>query len=226
MTRTSRSEVSTCSTCKSLARPYIAMPTVGMRVFMTRRSRGRALLSKRIAADVVGFQELWVEEALAAVLRKAGMDSSYKALVPPAHPGDRIVNAAAVRRDIYVEDSACWIVCFPNELVLRSTGDDPQQTDICILLDSFSRPVLNFRVQVHPSTPENRGFRLSFQIPPAQHKSGPDTRGTTRTSTDRTPLPSAMRSLLYGGRRRPRRCASSSRRRPRKPRRLSSSLAI
>ena len=61
---------------------------------------------KRMAADVVGFQELWAEEALSAVLRNAGMDKTYEVLVPPAHPGNRIVNAAAVRKDIYVEDSA------------------------------------------------------------------------------------------------------------------------
>ena len=118
---------------------------------------------QRIAADVVGFQELWAEEALLAVLCKAGMDKTHEALVPPGHPGNGIVNAAAVRRDIYVEDSADWIVCFPNELILRSTGDDPQQPDICILLDRFSRPVLNFRVHVHPDTPEIEVFVCHFK---------------------------------------------------------------
>ena len=118
---------------------------------------------KRIAADVVGFQELWAEEAFSAVLRDAGMHGTHKALVPPAHPGDCIVNAAAVRSDIYVEDSADWIVCFPTELVLRSKGDDPQQADIAIELDRFSRPVLNFRVQIHKGTPEIEVFVCHFK---------------------------------------------------------------
>lgn len=118
---------------------------------------------KRIAADVVAFQELWAREALSAVLRNAGMDKTHEALVPPAHPGNCIVNAAAVRKDIYVEESADWIVCFPIELVLRSKGDDPQQADIAIELDRFSRPVLNFRVQIDEGTPEIEVFVCHFK---------------------------------------------------------------
>ena len=118
---------------------------------------------KRIAADVVGFQELWAEEALSVVLREARMHRTHKALVPPGHSGNRIVNAAAVRSDIYVEDSADWIVCFPIELVLRSKGDDAQQADIAIELDRFSRPVLNFRVQIHEDTPEIEVFVCHFK---------------------------------------------------------------
>ena len=107
---------------------------------------------KRLAADVVGFQELWAPEALDVVLGEAGLAATHTALTPPGHAGDRIVNAAAVRSDMLVGDPE-WITAFPEELVLHSTGDDPQQPDISVTLDAFSRPVLHLTVRPDPRTP-------------------------------------------------------------------------
>ncbi|WP_375689464.1 endonuclease/exonuclease/phosphatase family protein [Pseudooceanicola sp. LIPI14-2-Ac024] len=121
---------------------------------------GRTL--RRLAADVIGFQELWAAEALDAALAAAGLDASHRPLVPPGHPGTRIVCAAAVRSDVLVGEPE-WITNFPPELVLRSTGDDPQQDAISVTLSTFSRPVLHCRVQPHPETPVIDVFVCHFK---------------------------------------------------------------
>lgn len=117
---------------------------------------------KRLDADLVGFQELWAPEALDEALQAAGQADDYVALTPPDHPGNRIVNAAAVRRDLLVGDPE-WITDFPEELVLRSSGDDPQQADISVALDTFSRPVMHLRVQTAPDTPVIEVFICHFK---------------------------------------------------------------
>lgn len=116
----------------------------------------------RLSAGVIGFQELWAEEALVDVLQAAGLVESHSALVPPDHAGDRIICAAAVRRDMLVGDPE-WLVEFPPEAVLRSTGDDPQTESIVVSLSSFSRPVLHVRVRPDPRTPEIHVFVCHFK---------------------------------------------------------------
>ncbi len=81
---------------------------------------------QRLAADVIGLQELWAGAALDQVLIEAGMQDSYTALVPPGHNGKRIVCAAVVRNEMLVGEPK-WIINFPDEYVLKSGGDDPQQ---------------------------------------------------------------------------------------------------
>ncbi|WP_460272425.1 endonuclease/exonuclease/phosphatase family protein [Celeribacter sp. ULVN23_4] len=117
---------------------------------------------KRLAADVIGFQELWAGEALDAALDMAGMSESHQALVPPDHTGTRIVCAGAVRKDILVGEPK-WIVDFPDEMMLSSGGDDPQQDFIAVALTSFSRPVLHFKVRPHPETPDIHVFVCHFK---------------------------------------------------------------
>lgn len=121
-----------------------------------------ASMLARLDADVIGFQELWAPEALDQALQTAGLADDYVALTPPGHPGNRIVNAAAVRRDLLVGDPD-WITDFPEELVLRSSGDDPQQADISVALDTFSRPVLHLKVQVTDDTPAIEVFECHFK---------------------------------------------------------------
>jgi len=118
---------------------------------------------KRLGSDVIGFQELWAEAALTEAMGEGGLDATHSALVPPGHPGNRIACAAAVRSDIVVANSANWITDFPEEAVLKSTGDDPQQPNIEVNLDSFSRPVLNFQVQVKDDTPVIEVFVCHFK---------------------------------------------------------------
>lgn len=121
---------------------------------------GRVL--KRLTADVVGFQELWAEEALTDVLKEADLQSSHLPLVPPDHRDDRIVCAGAVRKDILVGEPE-WLISFPEEMVLKSSGDDPQTEFIAVELNSFSRPVLHFKVQIAAGTPVIHVFVCHFK---------------------------------------------------------------
>lgn len=95
-------------------------------------------------------------------LDRAGLADSHVMLAPPGHAGDRITCAAAVRADM-IEDEPEWITTFPPELVLRSSGDDPQQDDISVRLDSFSRPVMHLRVRPDPRTPAIEVFVCHFK---------------------------------------------------------------
>lgn len=117
---------------------------------------------RRIDADVFGFQELWAPEALQQALDQAGMTESHVALTPPGHDGSRIICAGAVRRAMLVGDPE-WITAFPPEMVLRSTGDDPQQPEISVNLDGFSRPVLHLQVQPDPTAPVIHVFVCHFK---------------------------------------------------------------
>lgn len=121
-----------------------------------------AQMLARLDADVIGFQELWAPEALQQAMDAAGMADSHLLLSPPSHAGDRITCAAAVRRHMLVDEPE-WITDFPPELVLRSTGDDPQQPTIAVGLRGFSRPVLHMRVQPDPSTPVIEVFVCHFK---------------------------------------------------------------
>lgn len=116
----------------------------------------------RVAADVMGFQELWAPAALDAVIAAAGLDATHQALTPPGHAGGGIVCAAAVRRDILVGTPE-WITAFPPETVLKSGGDDPQQDFIEVRLSSFSRPVLHFQVRPRNDTPVIHVFVCHFK---------------------------------------------------------------
>lgn len=117
---------------------------------------------QRLDADVFGFQELWASEALQQAVDQAGLSASHVLLSPPDHPGNRIICAALVRRDMLVGEPE-WITDFPPEMVLRSTGDDPQQPEIQVRLEGFSRPVLHLRVQPAPSTPVIEVFVCHFK---------------------------------------------------------------
>ncbi|AUH34902.1 endonuclease/exonuclease/phosphatase family protein [Paracoccus tegillarcae] len=121
-----------------------------------------ASMLARLDADVTGFQELWAPEALQQALDQAGMTDSHILLAPPDHTGNRIVCAGAVRRNMLVGDPE-WITDFPPELVLRSTGDDPQQPAISVGLRGFSRPVLHMRIRPDPSTPVIEIFVCHFK---------------------------------------------------------------
>lgn len=96
-------------------------------------------------ADVWGFQELWHAEALRDVFDHVQL-RDYKLLAPVEHRGHRIICAGAVRQDILVGEPQ-WIKDFPEKFILDSGGDDPQTSDISVKVNSFSRPVLHFRVQ-------------------------------------------------------------------------------
>ena len=117
---------------------------------------------QKLMADVIGLQELWAGVALDQVLIEADMQDSYTALVPPDHNNKSIVCAAAVRNEMLVGEPE-WIKDFPEEYVLKSGGDDPQQDFIEVNLSTFSRPVLHFKVQPDPRTPVIDVFVCHFK---------------------------------------------------------------
>lgn len=97
-------------------------------------------------ADVWGFQELWHRDALRDIFGRDGLED-YELLVPEGHSGQRIVCAGAVKKDILVGKPR-WIEAFPEKFILKSGGDDAQTSDISVNVQSFSRPVLHFQVEV------------------------------------------------------------------------------
>lgn len=106
---------------------------------------------KRLAPDVVGFQELWHKQCLADVLAADGLGADYDVLAPEAADGTGIVCAALVRKDL-LEGEPDWIAHFPDNFVLEGKGGDPQTPAIKVGIDGFSRPILYFTIK--PRTDE------------------------------------------------------------------------
>lgn len=121
-----------------------------------------ARMLRLLSSDVYGFQELWHAGALDDALAAAGMAEEYVALVPQGHAGGKIVCGGAVRREM-LDGEPRWIETFPEAFVMRSGGDDPQTSDISVSLNSFSRPVLNFRVKPVADGPSVHVFVCHFK---------------------------------------------------------------
>lgn len=100
---------------------------------------------KRVSADVFGFQELWHHNSLHKSFEAAGLENDYDLIVPQGHSG-KIVCAAAVRKGLLVGEPE-WIKDFPEYYILSSQGDDPQTPQINVKINSFSRPVLTFKIK-------------------------------------------------------------------------------
>ena len=140
----------------------------GLRIYRDSDGWSQAEYDKKIAwmasalesmrSDVFGFQELWHRDSLKAAFAAAGMASKYKLLVPSSHTGQKIICAAAVRKEILV-GGPDWITDFPADFHLESGGDDTQSTGIVVNIDSFSRPVLYFKVR-----PRSDGRLISVYV--------------------------------------------------------------
>ena len=108
-------------------------------------------------SDVLGFQELWHKDSLEAVFDHPDL-SYYQCLVPEGHAGQKIVCGAAVRKSL-LHGEPTWITNFPAEYRMMNGGDDPQSSDIAVQLDTFSRPVLHFKVK-----PRSNGRLISVYV--------------------------------------------------------------
>ncbi|MEO8411774.1 MAG: hypothetical protein ABI478_14500, partial [Propionivibrio sp.] len=117
---------------------------------------------RSLDADVIGLQELWHEEALAAVVLAAGLQDSYDMVLPPNTHGQRIVCAALVRKELLVGQPK-WIADFPPAFVLSSGGDDPQSPQIDVHIKGFSRPVLHLAIQPRKPGPAIQVFVCHFK---------------------------------------------------------------
>ncbi len=110
-----------------------------------------------LEADVWGFQELWHEQALEDVFDHPDL-SGYSRIVPEGHQGGKIVCGGAVRSEMLAGEPE-WIEDFPEGFILQSSGDDPQTSEISVQIDSFSRPVLHFKIK-----PRSNGKQISVYV--------------------------------------------------------------
>ncbi len=120
---------------------------------------------RELRPDVVGFQELWHADALAAALARANLDDDYDLLAAPAN-GTRITCAAIVRKGL-LRGEPGWITTFPWELQLENTTGDPQAPDIEVGITGYSRPVLAFDVALRDAPPLTRVYvtHLKSKLP-------------------------------------------------------------
>ncbi len=119
-------------------------------------------LIRSLHPDVFGFQELWHENSLRNALAKSGLESQYDLIVPADANGGHIVCAALVRQGL-LEGEPEWIVNFPEKFVLRSRGDDPQTPAIAVNINSFSRPVLHFKIRPREEHPAVHVYVCHFK---------------------------------------------------------------
>ncbi len=120
--------------------------------------------------DIVGLQELWHADAMAAALDRANLDDDYDLLAEPAN-GGRIVCAALVRKGL-LRGEPQWISAFPPQVHLENTAGDPQAPDIKVAITGFSRPVLAFDVALREAPPLTRVFvaHLKSKLPAQIHE--------------------------------------------------------
>lgn len=119
-------------------------------------------LLREMQADVFGFQELWHGDSLRMALTAAGFDLSHEALVPPGHAGQHIVCAAAVKKELLV-GSPEWITDFPPDFILQSRGSDAQTEAIKVEINTFSRPVLHFKIKPRDTGPDVSVYVCHFK---------------------------------------------------------------
>ena len=99
-----------------------------------------------ISSDVWAFQELWHADSLKNMFTSSSHASQYTLLVPDDHDGKKIICAGAVKSDILVGEPE-WIKDFDEDFKLQSHGDDSQTSKISVQIDSFSRPILHFKIK-------------------------------------------------------------------------------
>jgi endonuclease/exonuclease/phosphatase family metal-dependent hydrolase len=104
-----------------------------------------------IDADLIGFQEVWSEEALLACFEKAGLRAKYEIVARNAQPG-LVQVAAAVRRKFKILNAPDqrWIEDFPPEtkLIKRPPRTGEPLNTMTVEISKFSRPVLNLELKV------------------------------------------------------------------------------
>ncbi len=74
------------------------------------------------------------------------LKDTHDLLAPPDGSGQRIVCAALVRKGLLAGEPE-WLVGVPEGFRVESKGEDSQTTAIGVNIDTFSRPVLRFRIR-------------------------------------------------------------------------------
>ena len=112
---------------------------------------------KELEAEVLGFQELWSEQALRDCFDEAGLLGEYD-LVARDSPGrGRPQVALAVRKDRNGEPQLVdgdWRASFPSDFRFDKVREtDGAEEEITITINEFSRPVLIARVRPEGRSP-------------------------------------------------------------------------
>jgi endonuclease/exonuclease/phosphatase family metal-dependent hydrolase len=162
-----------------------------------------------VDADVVGLQELWHRDAIAAALEAGGLTDTYDLLAEPA-TGGHIICGALVRKGLLRGDPT-WIEDFPDAVRLESAdAGDPQAPTIKVAIPGFSRPVLHFQVALRDEPPLTEVFvtHLKSKLPtridrepwfvadPATYKAHATAIGAAISTVRRTAEAAALRVLL------------------------------
>jgi len=175
--------------------------------------RKASWISRQVSAldaDIVGLQELWHRDAMAAVLAKRDLAARYDLLADPAD-GGHIICAALVRKGL-LRGTPEWVERFSAAVRLRSSGDDPQTPEISVAIRGFSRPVLRFEVALREQPPLTTVFvtHLKSKLPARVDREewftdDPDTfkphataLGSAMSTIRRTAEATALRVLLTG----------------------------
>jgi hypothetical protein len=146
--------------------------------------------------DVFGFQELWHVQSLRQALEASGLADEYDIVAPPDASGQRIVCAAIIRKGLLTGEPE-WIVDFPDEFILRSSGDDPQTPAISVSIPKFSRPVLHFLIRPREDHEPVHVYVCHFKskAPTQIHREGWYRGDTATYGKHRTALGSAISTI-------------------------------
>lgn len=155
-----------------------------------RRIGWLAAMVRRMAADLIGFQEIWSVAALGDVFAAAGLDGDYDVYARDAPGLGKPQVALAVRKGWTVEP-ARWIAEFPQTFRFAGFREKHGAEEaITISIREFSRPVL--RCVVRP--PETRPTPPPITVYVAHFKS----KGPARLESvgERAPALAAHRQVV------------------------------
>lgn len=112
-----------------------------------------ARMIREIDADVIGFQECWDAEALAAVFAQAGLADEYDIVARTLEP--RGIQVALAARKGMLRGEPQWIEEFPSDARFTDLKEarDAQES-VSVTIRRFSRPPLRVTVNKAPGTPD------------------------------------------------------------------------
>ncbi len=124
-----------------------------------RKVRWTADQIARLDTEVIGFQELWAEQALRDVFHAANLTAEFDLVARDAPGRGRPQVALAVRKDRHGKSQllpgADWIPMFPETFVLDGLREtDGASEEITITINEFSRPILNAQIQSEGTGPK------------------------------------------------------------------------
>ena len=114
---------------------------------------------RRLDAEVIGFQELWAEQALIDVFEGAQLRNNYDIVARDAPGSGKPQVALAVRKDrngsSQLLDGWEWIENFPDNLKFEKLREsDGAEEEITVTINNFSRPILHAVIQSEGRSPK------------------------------------------------------------------------